>query len=198
MFPITFGIHYAIGRSFAMGYNPNVDYENCSTGPRFHSAPLHRLKSSKTRCPGDVSAKAFAMSHQPARRASGPCRNFRPHSAPKFSPTFGRFGQADGRTPARHPPGDGPRLPGREKSEQLRSRILPKSTRHSVPFQRRAVNFSTSPRLHSAPLHRPRALILDFIHSPWLIHYPSLRLSISPLKLAVRDGNSQRCAFVRC
>jgi len=34
-----------------------------------------------------VSAKAFAKSHQPAGRASGPCRNFRPLNAPKFSPT---------------------------------------------------------------------------------------------------------------
>jgi len=30
---------------------------NRSTGPRFHFAPLHRLKSSKTGCPGAVSAK---------------------------------------------------------------------------------------------------------------------------------------------
>ena len=60
---------------------------NRSTGPRFHSAPLHRLKSSKTGSPGVVRAKAFVKSHQPAGRASGPCRNFRPHSAPKISLT---------------------------------------------------------------------------------------------------------------
>ena len=60
---------------------------NRSTGPRFHPAPLHRLKPSKTGCPGALSAEAFAKSHQPASRASGPCRNFRPHDAPNFSPS---------------------------------------------------------------------------------------------------------------
>jgi len=34
-----------------------------------------------------VSAKAFAKPHQPAGRASRPLQNFRPHSAPKISPT---------------------------------------------------------------------------------------------------------------
>ena len=60
---------------------------NHSTGPRFHPAPLHRLKPSKTGCPGALSAEAFAKSHQPASRASGPCRNFRPHDAPNIRPT---------------------------------------------------------------------------------------------------------------
>ena len=59
---------------------------NRPTGPRFHSTPLHRLELSKIGSPGDVSAKAFAKSPQPARRASGPCRNFRTHHAPKISP----------------------------------------------------------------------------------------------------------------
>jgi len=66
---------------------------NRSTGPRFHSTPFHRLKSPKTGCPGAVSAKAFAKAHQPAGRASGPCQNFRPHSAPKISPTSGAPGK---------------------------------------------------------------------------------------------------------
>ena len=57
-----------------------------------------------------MSTAAFAKSHQPAGRASGPCRNFRPHDAPKISPTTGRSGQAAGLTPPRHPPSDGPRL----------------------------------------------------------------------------------------
>jgi len=34
-----------------------------------------------------MSAKAFAKSPQPARRASGPWQNFLPHDAPKISPT---------------------------------------------------------------------------------------------------------------
>ena len=37
--------------------------------------------------PGAVSAKALAKFHQPAGRASGPFQNFRPHNAPKISPT---------------------------------------------------------------------------------------------------------------
>ena len=37
--------------------------------------------------PGIVGAKAFAKPHQPAGRASGPLRNFRPHNAPKISLT---------------------------------------------------------------------------------------------------------------
>jgi hypothetical protein len=56
---------------------------NRSTGPRFHSAPFHRPESSKTGCPGAVSAGAFAKSLQPTSRASGPCQNSRPHVAPK-------------------------------------------------------------------------------------------------------------------
>ena len=60
---------------------------NHSTGLRFHYTALHRLKPSKTGCPGAMSAKAFAKSPQPAGRASGPCRNFRPHSAPRISLT---------------------------------------------------------------------------------------------------------------
>ena len=60
---------------------------NLSTGPRFHAAPFHRLKSPKTGCPGAVSAGAFTKSHQPASRASGPCRNFRPHDTPNISLT---------------------------------------------------------------------------------------------------------------
>jgi len=82
---------------------------NRSTGPRFHSTALHRLKSSKTGGPGAMSAEAFAKSHQPASRASGPCRNYRPHVAPN-QPDLCRSGQAAGLTPARRPPGDGPRL----------------------------------------------------------------------------------------
>ena len=90
---------------------------NRSTGPRFHSTPLHRLKSSKTGCPGAVSAKAFAKSPQPAGRASGPCRNFRPHNAPKISPTSAAPGKPLAlRLPASHQ-ATAPVSPGRQKSE---------------------------------------------------------------------------------
>ena len=51
--------------------------------------------------PGAVSAKALAKSPQPAGRASGPCRNFRPHSTPKISPTSAAPGKPLGLTPAR-------------------------------------------------------------------------------------------------
>jgi hypothetical protein len=82
------------------------------------STPLHRLKSSKTDCPGAMSAKAFAKSHQPTGRASGPCRNFRPHSAPKISPTSGRSRRAAGLTPAPPPAqATAPVSPGHQKSD---------------------------------------------------------------------------------
>jgi hypothetical protein len=35
------------------------------TGPRFHSAPLHRPESAKTGCPDTESAKAFALTTPP-------------------------------------------------------------------------------------------------------------------------------------
>ena len=56
---------------------------NRSTGPRFHSMPFHRLKSPKTGSRATASASAFAKSPQPAGPASGPCRIFCPHIAPK-------------------------------------------------------------------------------------------------------------------
>jgi hypothetical protein len=96
---------------------------NRSTGPRFHSTPFHRLKSSKTGSPGAVSAKVLAKSPQPAGRASVPCRNFRPHDAPQFSPTSGRSAQAAGLTPAHHPPGDGPRLTRPPEVRTARPRV---------------------------------------------------------------------------
>ena len=78
---------------------------------------FHRLKSSKTGSPGAVSAKAFAKSPQPAGRASGPCRNFRPHSAPKISPTSAAPGKPLAlRLPATHQ-ATAPVSPGRQKSE---------------------------------------------------------------------------------
>jgi hypothetical protein len=108
------------------------------------STPLHRLKSSKTDCPGAMSAKAFAKSHQPAGCASGPCRNFRPHNAPKFTPTSGRSGQAAGLTPAHHPAGDGPRLTRPPEVGTSQPRAPARASSHSALFQ--------APT--SEPLHR--------------------------------------------
>jgi hypothetical protein len=76
---------------------------NRSADPRLHSTPFDRLKSSKTGCPGAMSAQAFAKSPQPTRHASGPCRNFRPHHAPKISPDHCRPGKPLAlRLPAAH------------------------------------------------------------------------------------------------
>ena len=52
--------------------------------------PLRSTVSNRRRqaFPGAVRAEAFAKSHQPASRASGPSRNFRTHSAPNFTLTF--------------------------------------------------------------------------------------------------------------
>jgi len=64
-----------------------------------------------------MSAKAFAKSHQPAGRASGPCRNFRPHSAPEISPTSAASGKPLAlRLPASHQ-ATARVSPGRQKSE---------------------------------------------------------------------------------
>jgi hypothetical protein len=83
---------------------------NHSTGPRFHSTPLHRLKSPKTGRPRRHERASFRQVPSAGRPRIRSCRNFRPHSAPKISPTSGRSRQAAGLTPAHHPPGDGPRL----------------------------------------------------------------------------------------
>ena len=65
-----------------------------------------------------MSAKAFAKSHQPAGRASGTCRNFRPHIAPTICPTSGAPGKPLAlRLPATHQ-ATAPVSPGRQKSEQ--------------------------------------------------------------------------------
>ena len=99
---------------------------NVSTGLRFHSSPFHRLKSSKTGSPGVVRAEAFAKSPQPAGRASGPCRNFRPHIAPKISLTSDAPGKPLAlRLPASHQ-ATAPVLPGRQKSASAapRARFL--------------------------------------------------------------------------
>jgi hypothetical protein len=51
------------------------------------SPPLHRLKLSKTGTPWRRERRSSAKSPQPAGRASVPCRNFRPHTAPTISLT---------------------------------------------------------------------------------------------------------------
>ena len=72
---------------FRMGFLPDVSILDCGGGLVLELALGHRIG-----------------------RASGPCRNFRPHSAPEISPTSGRSERAACLTPARHPPGDSPRL----------------------------------------------------------------------------------------
>jgi hypothetical protein len=117
---------------------------NRSTGPRFHAcravAWRRRVRSVapsqivEDRLPRRHERVSFAKSHQPAGRASGPCRNLRPHSAPKISPTSGRSGQADGLTPARQPAGDGPLLTRPPRVNQLGPTPRPKpSTLPWVP-----------------------------------------------------------------
>ena len=85
-----------------------------------------------------------------AGRASGPCRNFRPHDAPNISPTTGRSGQAACRTPARHPLGDGPVSPGRHKSAQRGP--APHTRANSLDQLRTG---SRPPQLHRPPAGQP-------------------------------------------
>ena len=59
---------------------------NHSTGPRFHPAPLHRLKSSKTGCPGTMSAK---VSPSPISRQAAH-QGLAETSALTTPPTLGR------------------------------------------------------------------------------------------------------------
>jgi hypothetical protein len=94
----------------------------CFPNFRFSAPPSQivedRLPCLPTGNPGAVSAKVVAKSHQPAGRASGPCRNFRPHDAPKASPTSGAPGKPLAlRLPA-SPQATAPVSPGRQKSEQ--------------------------------------------------------------------------------
>jgi hypothetical protein len=82
---------------------------DCSTGAgseRAVSRFCQPFQPKKCARPGVVRAKAFAKSHQPAGRASGPLRNFRPHNAPKISQTSD--GQAS-RWPNACPPPTGRR-----------------------------------------------------------------------------------------
>jgi hypothetical protein len=59
----------------------------CGLTQQGNPVPLHSTVSNRLRqaLPGVVRAEAFAKSHQPASRASGPFRNFRTHHAPDFS-----------------------------------------------------------------------------------------------------------------
>ena len=98
---------------------------NRSTGPRFHVCRawrrrVHSVPPSQIvedRLPRRRERESFRQVPQPAGRASGPCRNFRPHSAPKISPTSAAPGKPLAlRLPATHQ-ATAPVSPGRQKSE---------------------------------------------------------------------------------
>jgi hypothetical protein len=96
------------------------------------SVPLHRLKSSKTGCPGTVSAKAFAHTAPP--RSVRPL----PLQASRWPVT-----------PASQPPADGPRL-------TRRARDWPHATGDGLPAtpKRRAADFRLKNRKEKT-LHKP-------------------------------------------
>ena len=124
---------------------------NRSTGPHFHSTPLHRLKSSKTGCPGATRAAAFAKSPHPASRASGPCRNFRPHRAPQIQSDLCRPGNPlASRLPSIHQ-ATAPVSPGRQKSEHRGPAPIEPPHQPALPFPRHSTVSNRQRQLAPAP-----------------------------------------------
>jgi hypothetical protein len=91
-------------------------------GNAFSSVPLHfasvqkscqPLQGARPRIPGGDRCARVVL---PRRRR---CQNFRPHDAPKNQSDLCRSGQADGLTPARHPPDDGSRLTRPARSRNI-------------------------------------------------------------------------------
>jgi hypothetical protein len=78
--------------------------------PRLHSAPLHRLKSSKTGRPRRHERVSFRQVPSAGRPRIRALPKLPPSRRPQHQSVLCRSARAAGLSPARRPPGDGPRL----------------------------------------------------------------------------------------